>query len=61
MKEKWMIKRMKSNMATLRKEIKESNKTIIKKRKPPQKQLLIEREWILLKIEVMTWRANMRK
>lgn len=52
---------MKSNMATLRKEIKESNKTIIKKRKPPQKQLLIEREWILLKIEVMTWRANMRK
>lgn len=38
----------------LRKEMKESNKTIIKEEKTTSEQL--EREWILLKIEAMTER-----
>lgn len=47
-----IIKEMKDNLTTLRKEIKESNKPLLSKRKPHQKQL--EVEWIVLKIEAMT-------
>lgn len=38
----------------LRKEMKESNKTIIKEEKTTSEQL--EGEWVLLKIEAMTWK-----
>lgn len=54
-----IIKEMKGNLAKLRKEIKGSNKPLLNKRKPHQKEP--EVEWILLKIEAITWRISIRK
>ena len=54
-----IIKEMKGNLAKLRKEIKGSNKPLLNKRKPHQKEP--EVEWILLKIEAITWRICIRK